>query len=138
MATISTRLIQLQLCVVYLFAGLGKLQGPAWWDGTAIWGAVASYEYQTIDLTFLASWPWLVNLITLVTLAWECSYAFLIWPRLTRPVWMLMAVAVHLGIGVCMGMMTFGLIMIIANLSFVQPEWLEGRVHRFAARFKSA
>ncbi len=137
MATISTRLIQLHLCIVYLFAGLGKLQGPAWWDGTAIWGALASYEYQTIDLTFMASWPWLINLITLVTLAWECSYPFLIWPRLTRPIWLLLAVAVHLGIGLCMGMMTFGLIMVIANLSFVEPWLVEHLAGRLARRRKS-
>jgi hypothetical protein len=121
-ANVSTRLIQLHLCVVYLFAGLGKLQGAGWWDGTAIWGAIASYEYQTIDLTFLYAAPWLVNAITLVTLAWECSYAFLVWPRLTRPLWMAMAVLVHLGIGFGMGMLTFGLIMVIANMAFIEPD----------------
>jgi hypothetical protein len=138
MATVSTRLIQLHLCVVYLFAGLGKLQGSTWWDGTAIWGALASYEYQTVDLTFLANWPWLVNLITLVALAWECSYAFLIWPRLTRPVWLILAVAVHLGIGVCMGMMTFGIIMIIANLAFIEPSMIRMLLERLSGRIKVA
>jgi hypothetical protein len=134
MATVATRLIQLHLCVVYLFAGLGKLQGPTWWDGTAIWGAIASYEYQTVDLTFLAHWPLLINLITLVTLGWEVSYAFLVWPRLTRPVWLAMAVAVHLGIGICMGMLTFGLIMVVGNIAFVEPEWIRRQVGAPAAR----
>lgn len=124
MTNLGTRLIQLHLCLVYLFAGLGKLQGPAWWEGTAMWGAVASLEYQTVDLTFLAAWPWVINALTLSTLAWECSYPFLIWPRLTRPLWLGMAVLVHTGIGLCMGMITFGLIMIIANLSFVEPAWV--------------
>ena len=121
MANLATRLIQLHLCVVYLFAGMGKLQGAAWWDGTAIWGAIASYEYQTVDLTFLSHWPLVINLITLTTLAWECTYPFMIWPKLTRPIWILMAVAVHLGIGLFMGMMTFGIIMVIANLAFIDP-----------------
>ncbi len=121
MVTLATRLIQLHLCVVYLFAGMGKLQGPAWWDGTAIWGAIASHEYQTIDLTFLSHWPLLINVITLAALAWECSYPFMVWPRLTRPIWLLMAVAVHLGIGLFMGMMTFGIIMVVANLAFIEP-----------------
>src|SRR6185369_12728 len=44
-ANIATRLIQVHLCVLYLFAGLSKLQGQAWWDGTAIWNAVANLEY---------------------------------------------------------------------------------------------
>ena len=35
MANIAVRLMQCHMCVVYLFAGLGKLLGPSWWAGTA-------------------------------------------------------------------------------------------------------
>lgn len=130
MANVAIRLMQVHLCVVYLFAGLGKLQGDMWWDGTAIWGAFASYEYQTIDMTFMVHFPWLVNLITLLSLAWEVSYAFLVWPKLTRPIFLALAVLVHLGIGMCMGMITFGIIMIVANMAFLQPAWIRGLVAR--------
>ena len=40
-------------------------------------------------------------------------------PRLTRRVFLATAVAVHLGIGLAMGMMEFGLAMIVANMAFV-------------------
>ena len=43
----------------------------------------------------------------------------MVWPRLTRRLALAMGVLVHLGIGVAMGMMEFGLAMILANLSFV-------------------
>jgi hypothetical protein len=33
-----------------------------------------------------------------------------------------LAVPLHLGIAVCMGMITFGLVMLIANLAFVSPS----------------
>ena len=125
---IATRLMQLHLVIVYLFAGLGKAQGDTWWNGEAIWGALASHEYQTIELTWLADYMWLVNLITLVALTWELGYAALIWPRLTRPIMLTLAVLVHLGIGLAMGMLTFGLIMIYANLSFIEPGWLRKRL----------
>ena len=125
--TIATRLIQIHLCVVYLFAGLGKCQGDTWWNGEAIWGALASYEYQTVDMTFMANQMTLVAVITLVTLAWEVSYAALIWPKLTRPIMLALAIPMHLGIGICMGMMTFGLVMLIANIAFVSPAWFQGR-----------
>lgn len=124
---IATRLIQLHLCIVYLFAGLGKLQGTSWWNGEAVWGTIASYEYQTIDMTWMAGLMWLVAIMTYVTVAWEVSYAFLIWPSLTRPIFLLIAVVVHVGIGLSMGMMTFGLIMLYANLAFVEPRWLSKR-----------
>ena len=123
--TIATRLIQIHLCVVYLFAGLGKCQGDTWWNGEAIWGALASYEYQTVDMTFMADQMPLVAVITLLTLAWEVSYAALIWPKLTRPIMLVLAIPMHLGIGICMGMMTFGLVMLVANVAFISPTWLQ-------------
>ncbi len=118
-SNIAIRLIQLHLCVVYLFAGLGKLQGDTWWNGQAIWYSIASYEYQTLDLTWMADWMWLVSLITLGTIIWEVGYAALVWPKLTRPLMLGMAVFTHLGIGVAMGMMTFGLVMLVANIAFI-------------------
>ncbi len=120
---IATRLIQIHLCLVYLFAGLGKLGGEYWLNGEAVWGALASYEYQSLDMTWLAGHMTLIALMTLVSLIWEVSYAALIWPRLTRPIVLTIAVFVHVGIGAAMGMMTFGLIMLVANLAFVEPQW---------------
>ena len=121
MANIAVRLIQCHMCVVYLFAGLGKLLGPSWWAGTALWGAFANFEYQTLDMTWVAWHPLLVNLITQTILVWEITYIGLVWPRLTRPMVIAMSVPLHLGIAVCMGMITFGLIMIVANMAFIPP-----------------
>lgn len=130
LANLALRLIQVHMCIVYLFAGLGKLQGDTWWNGQAIWGAVGNYEYQTLDLTWLAAHMGIVNLLTYGALFWEVTYPFLIWPRLTRPIWMAMAIAVHAGIGLAMGMITFGLIMIFGNLAFLDSSsirgWLSG------------
>ncbi len=123
MANIALRLIQVHLCVVYLFAGCAKLQGASWWNGEAIWGAIGSLDYQTVDLTWLAHAMWLVNLVTIVSLAWEVSYPFLIWNRHARPFYLALAVLVHLGIGLCMGMLTFGAIMIIANMAFLNADF---------------
>lgn len=126
-ANVSIRLIQLHMCVVYLFAALGKLQGETWWTGEALWGAFANYEYQTLDMTWTAHYPMLVDFLTHVTVFWEISYCVLVWPKLTRPLVIMMAVPLHLGIAFGMGMITFGCIMLIANLAFVSP-WLTRRV----------
>lgn len=119
LANIALRLIQIHLCVVYLFSGCGKLLGASWWEGTALWGAAANAQYRTLDLTFLAGRPLLTNALTLSTLWWEVAYAAIVWPRLTRPLALAMAVPVHLGIGLAMGMMEFGLAMITANMAFL-------------------
>lgn len=120
-ANVAIRLIQLHMCIIYFFSGLGKLQGETWWSGVAVWYAVATYEYQSLDLTWLVNHWWLVNLMTHVTVLWELLYCALVWPRLTRPWVLLIAVVVHGGIALALGMPTFGLAMLIGNLAFVSP-----------------
>ena len=56
-----------------------------------------------------------------LTVAWELSYCVLVWPRLTRPLVLALAVPLHLGIALFLGMITFGLVMLIGNLAFVFP-----------------
>ena len=129
-ANMATRLIQVHMCVLYLFAGLSKLQGEAWWDGTAIWGAVANLEYQSLDMLWLVHHPWFVNLMTHITVIWEVSYIALVWGRLTRPIVLALAIPVHLGICCCLGMITFGSVMLIANLAFVSPALVRAILDR--------
>jgi uncharacterized membrane protein YphA (DoxX/SURF4 family) len=121
-ANIATRLFQLHLCVIYLFGGLSKARGQMWWDGTAFWYAVGNYEYQSIDMTWLVKYPRLFTAMTHATLFWEVFYCALIWPRLTRPITLATAVIVHGGIALFLGMITFGSMMIAANMIFVEPE----------------
>jgi len=132
-ATIATRLIQIHMCIIYLFAGMSKLTGLSWWDGTAMWLSVANLEYQSVDMTWMARWPRLVNLCTHATVFWEVYYCALIWPRRLRPLMLMLAVPMHLGIAVCLGMVTFGLIMLIANIAFI-PPWVLHAVFRGRGR----
>jgi len=120
-ANISIRLIQLHMCIIYLFAGLSKLAGVAWWDGSALWLSFANLEYQSLDMTWTAHYPLFISFLTHVTIAWEVSYAALVWPKLTRPLVIALAIPLHLGIAFCMGMITFGLIMLVGNLAYVSP-----------------
>jgi hypothetical protein len=137
-ANVAIRLIQVHLCVVYLFGGISKLKGTSWWDGSAVWFSVANYEYQSLDMTWLAHWPWLIALLSHATVFWETFYPVLVWPRLTRPVMLAMAIAVHGGIALFLGMPTFGLAMIIANLAFLSPGLVEAAVGLVAPRRERA
>lgn len=132
---IAIRLIQVHLCVIYLFGGIGKMRGEMWWDGSAVWFAIANYEYQSINLTWLVRFPWLIALLTHVTVFWETFYAVLIWPRVTRPVVLALAVMVHGGIALCLGMPTFGLAMIIANMAFLDPATVDAVIQLPRRRF---
>ena len=131
-ANVATRLLQLHLCVIYLFGGLSKARGQTWWDGTATWYSVGNYEYQSIDMTWLHRYPRLFSAMTHITLFWEIFYCALVWPRLTRPIVLTMAVLVHGGIALFLGMITFGTMMIGANMIFIEPEL----VQRLAGRMR--
>ena len=133
-ANLAIRLIQCHLCVIYLFAGLSKLQGVSWWNGFAVWGGIANQEYQTLDLTWLADWPLVINALTHLTVAFELSYCVLIWNRWTRPLMLLVAIGMHLGIAFVLGMPTFGLAMLIANVAFVGPSFLDTLISGTALR----
>lgn len=119
---IVTRLAQIHLCVIYLFGGLWKARGTTWWDGTALWFAAANHEYQSLNLTWIGRFPVVFSALTHVTVFWEVFYCALVWPRLTRPLVLAMAIAVHGGIALFLGMITFGTMMIVANAIFVRPE----------------
>jgi hypothetical protein len=59
--------------------------------------------------------------MTHATVFWELTYAFLVWNRFTRPWVLLMAVLIHGGIALALGMATFGLVMLIGNVAFIPP-----------------
>lgn len=128
-ANLALRLIQLHLCLIYGMAGLAKLQGPAWWNGMAMWGTLASAEFRTIDFTWTAAHPWLLNLLTHGSLALEIGYPVLIWVRPLRPLVLALTVALHVGIGLTApGLSEFGLAMIAGNVAFVAGPWLRSLV----------
>ncbi len=127
---IATRLIQLHLCVIYLFGGLSKMRGEMWWDGSALWYTIVNYEYQSLDITWLGHFRIVIATLTAATIFWETFYCALIWPRLTRPITLLMAVFVHAGIALALGMVTFGSIMIVANLAFIAPGRMQAWIER--------
>jgi hypothetical protein len=71
-------------------------------------------------------------MLTHVTVFWETFYCVLVWPRLTRPIVLAIAVAVHGGIAMTLGMITFGTAMLIGNLAFVPPQLIRGLIGFFA------
>lgn len=137
-ANLAIRLIQVHMCIIYLFSGLGKLQGESWWFGDAIWIASANLEYQSIDMTWLVNHPYLINFMTHVTVFWELFYCALVWPRLTRPWVLFVAICVHGGIALAYGMITFGLVMLIGNLAFVSPATVGRLLDPMAGRISLA
>jgi hypothetical protein len=125
---VAIRLLQLHMCIIYLFGGVGKMKGFEWWEGSAVWYSVSNLEYQSLDMTWMVHAPWLGALLTHITVFWEAFYCALVWPRLTRPIVLAIAAAVHGGIALFLGMITFGLAMLIGNFAFVSPRVVDAVV----------
>ena len=138
-ANLAMRLIQVHMCVIYFFAGISKLQGPSWWNGEAMWRAFANLEYQSLDMTWLAWHPWLVNAMSHVSVMWEISFCVLIWKKRWRPLVLALAVVLHVGIGACLGMWTFGLIMLVGCAAFLPNDLFQhATVHPLRPRQRAA
>lgn len=112
-------LLQLHLSVAYLGAGIEKAKGSEWLNGEAIWRALMMPQFHVrwIDLSWLASVPWVPTLVCWGTLLTEIGYCIFIWPRRTRHVWLLMTIGMHLGIAAFMGLRLFAAMMVVLNLA---------------------
>ena len=127
-ANIGLRLIQCHLALIYGMSGLSKFMDVGWWNGTAIWGTLASGEFRLFDLTWLAAYPLLLNAMTHGALFLETTYPALIWAKPARPLVLLGMAGMHLGIGLTLGLFEFSLAMLAANLAFVSGPWLRSLV----------
>jgi hypothetical protein len=118
-ARLSLRVLQIHLCIVYFSSGIEKLTAPGhqWLTGEVIWKAAMLPEFQQFDMSLLADFPWLAKLVTWGTLAVELGYTFLVWPRFTRKFMVLNTIAMHVGIALTMGLVSFSAVMIVLSAS---------------------
>jgi len=135
-ANLSLRLIQVHICVIYFWAGLSKLQGTSWWTGEALWQMIANHEYQSLDLTWLANYPSVLQLATHGVILFEITFPIFVFHRRLRPVVMLAGTMLHLGIGAFFGMWTFGLIMIFGYVSFLDAASIRRVANRLTFLFQ--
>jgi hypothetical protein len=137
-ANVCIRLMQIHVCIVYLYSGLSKLFGAAWWNGSAVWGTLGNYEFAPMQfepylafLRFLGSnmllYETFMTSAGLFTLTFEIGYAFLVWRPRLRWCFLGAAIMLHAGIGLFMGLKTFSLMMLVMNMAFLRKEevyWL--------------
>jgi predicted DCC family thiol-disulfide oxidoreductase YuxK len=120
-----TRLMQIQMAVLFFYSAIAKLGGYEWWNGDAIWVVFINAQYYNrAVLDLLASHYWLSNVATYATIIIEIAFPFLIWQRRTRPYLLAAAIFLHLQFAVLMGLFYFSFVMVMGHMSFVRPEWL--------------
>ena len=115
------RVLQLHLCIIYFFSGLTKCLGSGWWDGSNVWRALIRPPFNVIDPEILVRWKDFLPLAGILVCLLESGYPFFIWSSRTRKIWLLGICAMHLLIGVAMGMYLFSLVMIVLNVAAFGP-----------------
>ena len=124
-ANACTRLLQLQMAILFFYSGIAKVRGNDWWNGDAVWYVFTLDEYYSnLLLDIFAHQYWLVNAATYATVLVEIAYPFLIWQRATRPYVLVDAILLHLGFFVFLHLAYFSFVMIMGHMAFLRPEWL--------------
>ena len=125
--TISCRLLQLHLTLVYLVMGVCKFYGDVWWDGSATWWLSQRPESRLLDFDWLGGGEGtlLLNFWTHAILVYELAYVVFIWNRWTRPLMIALGMAHWFMLALLTGMIPFCFLMASLNLVFIPSDFLK-------------
>lgn len=113
-------LLASQLSIIYLMAGLYKVQGKMWQDGTALYYILRVPEFFWPGVTpLLFAHPWVLVLSAYGTVLVSVFFPVMIWFRAGRPIAVVAMLGFHIAIGVLMGLTSFALVMMAADCVFV-------------------
>jgi len=116
--------IAAQVCIVYGSAGLYKVQGGSWGNGTAL--------HYVVNLDLFRPWPalalmvdshpMLIAVATYLTVLLQVAFPFVLFGRLKYVV-LTMLLGMHAGIAVLMGLPLFSGAMIVADAAFLPDRF---------------
>jgi hypothetical protein len=115
------RVIQFQVCYIYLVAALMKIKEPMWLNGTQMQEVLVVYG-AVWDFTWIYSYPLLGAVMTYAPMFLELSFAFLIWFNQTRAFMVASLILMHTGIMLTMNVTWLSETMICLLMSFLIPE----------------
>lgn len=120
--TVSRRLIQVHVAMLYLAIGLPKLAGAVWWQGEGIWQVLGNRDSAIVDFTFLRAIPRLVELWSHAIVVFELLFPILIWRRVFRPLLLTWSVVHWTLIALASGWIHYSLAMVVAGLVFLGSD----------------
>ena len=132
-------LLVMQICVVYAFAGLAKLNGSRWMTGDGIIQSLTSVQFQTHPwLTdFILEFSWIVSIASILTVLVQVYFPFLIFFRWTKIPTLLVMISFHIAIGLVMGLTSFALVMISSEMVFVSDSYIRNWMLRIKNKAES-
>ncbi len=108
----ATRLMQIQICAIYLFTVAQKLTERQWRSGWAVYYALHALVVARPWSRRLAAWPLVPRLLTWTTLVVQVVAPFALWWEPTRPWALLVTLGLHLGLDLCLRLWPFQWLML--------------------------
>jgi hypothetical protein len=118
------RLMQLQVSIIYLRAGLAKLGGSAWLEGSAAYYPTQVQEYRRFPLPRVLTGPFWIRLATWGTILIELGLGTAIWVKEFRFAMLLGGFTFHLVLEYFLNLQLFGWTMMCCLMLFVSPTYL--------------
>jgi hypothetical protein len=115
------RLMQLQVSIIYLRAGLAKLGGASWLSGSAAYYPTQVQEYRRFPLPRVLINAFWIRLVTWGTILIELGLGTAIWVKEFRSAILLCGLAFHLVLEYFLNLQLFGWTMMCCLLLFVSP-----------------
>ncbi len=123
-STWALRLLQIQMCLIYLSTVWEKMRGEDWVNGTAIYyvsrldDVFGHFPLPSFLLTSFSLMKYATWLVIIVELLIPIS----VWFKETRRFGLLLAFGLHLSIEYAMNLFLFQWLMLVGLLSFTEPE----------------
>jgi hypothetical protein len=115
--------LKIQVCFVYFFTSIAKMQGELWLNGTAIFYTMRVDEFNATPYNItLTENHYFVVISTYFTILFEICFPFLIWFKQTKYYIIFAGVLLHVGIWVFMRIDNFSWIMIGTYFIFINDE----------------
>ena len=126
-------IIIIQIFVLYFFSTFYKLLDIDWISGNALMyiSQIESFSNGMMKRIFKDSYV-LSAVATYTTLAYQILFPIIVWVKKVKIPFLILGVILHVSIAIGMGIFTFGCIMIITYILFID----NARIHRFKNRFK--
>lgn len=111
--------MRLQVVFLYLVASFYKLQGETWLDGTAFYYVLYNdmYTHPLITNYFIDN-TFVIKSVSWFTLLFQLLFPVLVWIKKTKNMMLIAGVFLHVMIAWVMGIVDFGVIMILMYTLF--------------------
>lgn len=123
--SIAYRFMQIQVCLIYTYAGLDKVRGTLWWKGEALWNVFANPQMVYWRVPFIEYLPLFIVAGSYLTLIWEIYFGVFVWIKPIKIPTLFFGAIFHVIIWFLVGIPFFSILMILTYILFLDSSELK-------------